>query len=285
MQKIIVKKDIFNENGLLIIPKDTCIQLSESMKTRLRNIGVLDEILSEERNNNTTEYIEKEEFKDKIVNFKVNHNLSNNQLLTDSIEIVQNIIFNSRQQNWHLYLHTLINYDEVLYTHALDTALITALIGTKLNYSKETLNELVLGALFHDIGLVLTPINIMNKTDTLSKEEEIIYKNHCKLGCSMLANVIESPIVKSIILQHHERLDGSGYPNQLKGDEISRHAQIVMVANEFESATLYTTSKQTVDPKMCLNEMLENTDKYPEEIVKCLIEIIDLLNPKETYGH
>ena len=90
----------------------------------------------------------------------------------------------------------------------------------------------------------------------------------------MLANIIESPIVKSIILQHHERLDGSGYPNNLIGDEITKHAQIVMVANEFDSATSYTPSKKTMDPKIVLHEMKKHKDKFPEEIVDCLIEII-----------
>ena len=275
MQKIIVKKDIYNSNGLLIIGKDTCIQLTESMKTRLKNLGILEEILSEELSNNTTEYIEKGEFQNKVANFKENHTVSNNKSLTDAIEVVQNIIFNSKQQNWHLYLHTLINYDEVLYSHSLDTALISALIGAKLNYSEEDLNELVLGAIFHDIGLVLTPIDIIKKVDNRSKEEEVIYKNHCNLGCSMVANVIESPIVKSIISQHHERLDGSGYPNKLKGDEITKHAQIVMVADAFDSATLYSPLKKSREPQCFLNEMLENKDKFPEEIVKCLIEIMN----------
>lgn len=275
MQKIIVKKDIYTSNGLLIIPKDTCIQLSESMKTRLKKLGVLNEILSEELNNQTTESIEKEEFQDKVTSFKEKHHISNNKLLTDSIEVVQNIIFNSRQENWHLYLHTLINYDEILYSHSLDSALITALIGAKLNYSEEKLNELVLGAIFHDIGLVLTPINIIKNIGNLSKEEEIILKNHCNLGCSMLTNVIESPIVKSIILQHHERLDGSGYPNKLKGDEITEQAQIVMVADAFNAATTYKPLEKTPDPKQVLKEMLENKDKLPEKIVNCLIEIIN----------
>lgn len=275
MQKIIVKKNIYNENGLLIIPKDTCIQLSETMKTRLRNLGVLDEILSEEQNNHTTELIEKDEFQDKVSNFKEKHLLSKNKLLSDAIDIVQNLIFNSKQQKWHLYLHTLINHDEILYSHSLDTALLTALIGAKLNFSEERLNDLVLGALFHDIGLVLTPFSIIQKGNNLSKEENIIYKNHCNLGCSMVANVIDSPIIKSIILQHHERLDGSGYPNNLKYYEISLDAQIVMVAETFNSATLHTPYKNAKDPKIVIKEMLENKHKFPERIVKCLIEIIN----------
>lgn len=275
MQKIIVKRDIYNSQGVLIIGKDTCIQLTESMKIRLEKIGVLSKILSEEKINNTTEGIEKKEFQNNVTRFKKKHSLLNNKLLNDSIEIVQNIVFNSKEEKWHLHLHSLINSNELLYSHALDTALITALIGAKLKYNKKNLNDLVLGAIFHDIGLVLTPANVIKKGDDLTIEERLIYKNHCKLGYSMVAKVIESPIVKNIILQHHERLDGSGYPHQLKGNEIDKHAQIVMVADAFDSATMYTPYKKTKDPKTVLKEMLEEKEKFPEKIVKCLVDLMD----------
>ncbi|WIF93981.1 HD-GYP domain-containing protein [Caminicella sporogenes] len=106
-------------------------------------------------------------------------------------------------------------------------------IARELNYSDERLTEIYLAALMHDIGKIYIDSEIVNKGDDLNEEEYEEAKKHVEIGYNIAKDILitfnaQIPIW---ILQHHERWDGTGYPNKLKGEEITEEARILKVAN------------------------------------------------------
>jgi len=108
-------------------------------------------------------------------------------------------------------------------------------IGRKLELTEDRIEGLRLGATIHDIGKIYVPAEILNRPGKLSKPEFEIITSHPQVGYDIIKDVKFPWPVREMILQHHERLDGSGYPNGLKGDEIILEARILAVADVVEA--------------------------------------------------
>ncbi|MDK2944127.1 MAG: hypothetical protein PWQ24_842 [Mesotoga sp.] len=148
-------------------------------------------------------------------------------------------------------------------------------IARKLGVPSEKQEVIAMGALFHDIGKIEIDDSILKKPSRLSKEEFEIIKLHPVTGCEMVkGNFLEE--TQDIIRHHHERLDGSGYPDGLKGSELSLEARIVAVADSFDAMT----SKRPYREAMSCNEALQELKSkagllYDSKAVKALEECID----------
>ena len=108
-------------------------------------------------------------------------------------------------------------------------------IGNKMGLSAEKIEGLRLGSLIHDIGKVFIPAEILNRPGKLSNPEFELIKSHPTVGYEIIKDVDFPWPVAEIIMQHHERMDGSGYPNGLHGDDIILEARIVSVADVVEA--------------------------------------------------
>lgn len=108
-------------------------------------------------------------------------------------------------------------------------------IASSMDFDNERLEWLRLGASIHDIGKISAPAEILNKPGRLSSAEFEIIKSHPQVGYDIMSDVSFQYPVKEIILQHHERLDGSGYPHCLKENDITLEAKIVAVADVVEA--------------------------------------------------
>ncbi|WP_394200373.1 HD domain-containing phosphohydrolase [Shewanella waksmanii] len=119
--------------------------------------------------------------------------------------------------------------------HQKSVAQIAYLIGERLGLDKDRLEGLKLGALIHDIGKLAVPSQILTKPARLTAEEYALVKMHPQQGADVIDEVEFPWPIKEMILQHHERLDGSGYPYGLKGDDILLEAKIIGVADVADS--------------------------------------------------
>ncbi|MFH1605132.1 MAG: HD-GYP domain-containing protein, partial [Pseudomonadota bacterium] len=108
-------------------------------------------------------------------------------------------------------------------------------IGQKLDFTEDRLEGLRLGATIHDIGKIYVPAEILSRPSKLTAPEFEIIKFHPQIGYDIVKDVKFPWPVTDMILQHHERLDGSGYPNGLKGDDIVMEARILAVADVVEA--------------------------------------------------
>lgn len=119
--------------------------------------------------------------------------------------------------------------------HQIYVSMIAVEIGCALGISEQDLLGIRIGALLHDIGKIGVPLEYLTKTARLTDAEMSIMKLHPEMGFNILKNVDMPVPVLEIVSQHHERLDGSGYPRGLCGDEIVPEAQIVAVADTVDA--------------------------------------------------
>ncbi len=122
-----------------------------------------------------------------------------------------------------------------IFQHTINSLVISMVIGKAMNYSDEKLKLLGKGAFFHDIGMLKVGDEILQKNDTLSEEEKMKVRNHINFGLELAGNAEKE--VKDIIKYHHERMDGSGYPEGLNGDKIPEMAKVVAIADIYAALT------------------------------------------------
>lgn len=111
-------------------------------------------------------------------------------------------------------------------------------LGKRKALDKEQLKHIEIGAMIHDIGKVSTPESILNKPSALTKEEFEIMKAHPEAGARIIRPISSLQKPSELVLSHHEKLDGSGYPNGLRGEEISIETRIITICDIFDA--LYT---------------------------------------------
>ncbi|MNB71729.1 Cyclic di-GMP phosphodiesterase response regulator RpfG [compost metagenome] len=155
-------------------------------------------------------------------------------------------------------------------------------IGTELELPLDERSDLYIGGLLHDIGKLSVPEYILNKPSSLDPEEFELIKQHPAKGYELASRFPEfGEGVLNIILHHHERFDGTGYPCGLKGQEIPLSARIIAVADSFDamiSERVYR--KQPHDRKYAANQLIEGRGtQFDPVIVDIFLELLTSLEP------
>ncbi len=151
-------------------------------------------------------------------------------------------------QYLHLDKDTLVSFinifghlgetDDYLYSHSLNVAILTGGIGMALEYSGQQLLNLCVSSLLHDLGLLKVPEKIIKKPGKLTRDEFEQVKKHCAYGLELLANISDiHESIPEVVYQHHERINGTGYPEGKKGPEISEAAKIIAMIEVYEAMT------------------------------------------------
>ncbi len=164
--------------------------------------------------------------------------------------------------------------DDYTFEHSLRVSILATMIGKWLGYSMEELNELAQAALLFDIGKMKIPEFILNKETPLRKEELDIMQKHSQLGYSILLKTKGvTNAIKYAALQHHERIDGSGYPLRLKESQIHDFAKIIMVCDVFDAMTNTRSYKVRVSPFEAAEYLLWNSGKtFDSKVVYILVK-------------
>lgn len=149
-----------------------------------------------------------------------------------------------------------INKEDYTFRHSINVAIVAGLTGKWLGLENKVLRELILAGILHDIGKTQIPLSILNKPGDLSFSEMGEMKRHPLLGYQLLQSYEEIPqLVKLWILQHHERLDGSGYPYAREGSQVSYHAQIIAVADIYDAMTSNRVYRNAATPFGVIEEL------------------------------
>lgn len=144
---------------------------------------------------------------------------------------------NSTTLNVFDLIHNTRQHNDPVYAHSINVALISNILGRWLGFSEEDMKILTVAGLLHDIGKSKIPESILNKPGKLSVSEFEIIKNHPIYGHNLLKKRGLDKRITNATLQHHERCDGSGYPNGLKATEIDDFAKIVAIADVYDAMT------------------------------------------------
>lgn len=147
------------------------------------------------------------------------------------------------------HLHMMQEYDDYTYRHSLNVAIIAGLLGKWTGYGNIELRELILTGLMHDIGKAQIPLEVLNKPGRLLASEMDLMKKHTTRGYNLVKDRKDVPSgVVYGILQHHERMDGSGYPLGVSGDKIHPYARIVAVADLYDAMTSERAYQKSSSP-------------------------------------
>lgn len=151
-----------------------------------------------------------------------------------------------------LFLGDLAAADHYTHRHSVDVCALGILLGRAywrtegwIDYRgrrrwdrvDERLAKLGMGLLLHDIGKMVVPAEVLNKPGRLDEDEWSLMRTHPDAGCALLDSATVSPLVRSVVRDHHERWDGSGYPRGIEGDRIGEFARVAAVADVYDAVT------------------------------------------------
>ncbi len=298
MQKIQVKnlrpgmvtaEDIYSIDGQLVLGKK--IILVDSSIEKLDSFGIysikiednivtIDESMNQktpsysQRVRSKPEFIEfKENFESHVEMFKStlnqiaesNTNIDAENLVSQTLTLIDGV---GNSVNLMDMLINMRDYDDSTYAHCVNSAMICNIFAGWLNLSKEDRVLATSCGLFHDIGKIKVPENILKKPDALSKTEFEAIKRHPLEGYNILDKAGLSEEIKNVALMHHEKCDGSGYPYNFSRDKISYFAKMVTIVDVYDAMT----SKRIYREPICPFDVIEafekeGFDKYDTDMI------------------
>lgn len=177
-------------------------------------------------------------------------------------------------KNLAIAVHDLRDYSNYTFQHSVNVTAISLAIGTRLGLTTEELNNLTTGGLLHDIGKMRIPLEILEKDGLLTREEFGIVRRHPEWGWDLLNQRDELPaVVWSIARQHHETLDGKGYPDNLVGSAIHDLSRIVTVVDMWDALRSERPYKPAWNPDKIL-ELLNGISM----VGKLDLQILEIFN-------
>ncbi len=246
-----VSAPIYSDRGELLLSEGTLITdiiLDKLSTHNILSVSVFDELMEDVE---PKPIMSKEEIIEKSNKVKLifNNVLSNNDMQSKLpignndfeyiLKIVDDIIKHLESMEEILYTSIeLLNKDEYTYIHSVEVAILSIITAKNLGYSPTEVKNIGMGALLHDIGKVMVPDEILKKPSKLTAEERIEINKHPQNGYELIKNCDKLPYTaKQIVLLHHEKIDGSGYPFGLSGIEIPEYVRLVTICDIYDAIT------------------------------------------------
>ncbi|MFD2705443.1 HD-GYP domain-containing protein [Salibacterium lacus] len=175
-------------------------------------------------------------------------------------------------------LSDVLLYDSYVFTHSLQVTVYTLRLALELGYSEKALREIGLGAILHDVGKMTIPEKVLNKPGKLTDEEFEVVKQHTTDGYYILKDMPNVPLLAAhCALQHHERIDGSGYPHGRHEKDIHDYAKVMAVADVFDAVTSHRVYRKAMLPHEGLEILYQGAGTlFDNEIVAAFQKVIAL---------
>ena len=166
--------------------------------------------------------------------------------------------------------------DDYTFSHSVNVCILSLITGVKIGLNQLRIRDLGVGALLHDIGKITIPEELLKKPCKLTSEEYEIVKQHTVSGFNILKSDINISTTSAYVaFGHHERYDGSGYPNGAKGDEIHQFARIVAIADVFDAMTSDRVYRKKFKTHEAAEYLTTASDQlFDPEILQCFIKNI-----------
>lgn len=162
------------------------------------------------------------------------------------------------------------------YGHQKRVSELATIVAIKMGLDDDRINCIKYAGLLHDIGKVEVPIEILNKPTKLTKNELDLIKLHSYYGYEILKTIDFPYPIAEVVYQHHERIDGSGYPRGLKSDEMLLEAKIISVCDVVEAISSQRIYRDKFPINMIIDELLKNKGiKYDENVIDVIIDIFE----------
>lgn len=278
---VVLAKPIFTSNGNILLAPGK--ELSEAMITRLVDLGitqvyvqdprtediVVEDAVSEETRNRAVKTVYST-FSQMIESRKWTRTVSNPRLGREFRSAFEDILYDLQSnKNVMIHLTHIYTTDNYLYSHSVNVGIYSAALGMALGLKRDDLIDLGIGAMLHDIGKTQVPMEILNKPSKLTDEEYAIMKEHSLQGYQILKEHPDIPLISAhCALQHHERLDGTGYPRGLKGNDIHLYGQIVGIADVYDALTSNRVYRKAYLPHEALEILFTSTGQFDSELIR-----------------
>ncbi len=234
----VLARAVITSDYKILLSEET--MLSESYIDKLVNLGISEVYIHDEKFKNVEAVVILKQdvekvFKEKVRDILEKHTYSNNQELEKLSQTADNIIYNILEEEEVVEkIYDIKERSSDIYEHSISTCTLATLVALKLQLSKDIVHDIGVACLLHDIGLRYMAYDYTGKDQSQIPEMEIAeYKKHPVYGYSALKDELWiSDLAKNIILYHHERIDGSGYPLRMKS--LPLEARIVAVCDAFD---------------------------------------------------
>ena len=210
-------------------------RLVELIKVKNQELVRLNKILEKKANDRTNDLLAQTE--------KLKDSYKKSQLILDGVVKTLSKIVETR--------------DPYTSGHEDQVAKIACRIAKEMKLTEEQISSIYISSTLHDIGKISVPSEILTKPSVLNNLEREIIKTHCKVANDILVNIEFPYPVAEIIYQHHERMDGSGYPRGLKGDSITLEARIIGVADVIDAMASYRPYRPALGIDAAIEEIIK----------------------------
>ncbi|MDM8535068.1 HD-GYP domain-containing protein, partial [Clostridiaceae bacterium HSG29] len=210
--------------------------------------------------------------------------------ITQLINIIISLISNEFKDELYeesmikVLLNTLEIHDEYTTNHSSDVAVLAKKLGIKLELPKKDIERLYWAGIVHDIGKIEVPYEILNKKDRLTVGEYELIKSHPVIGYEALSSLESLKDISIYVKHHHERIDGDGYPDALKGDEIPYISKILTVVDSWDAMTSKRPYREPLTIKEAVDQLKKNSCKqFDGQIVNVFLKLLydeNLINEK-----
>lgn len=285
-----VGRSIFNEHGLVLLGEQ--VELTQDILDRLIAHGVDYIYIHDDRTEDVVvpEPISAQTRKRAIQGIRTSfrrlmetkgrqQGLGNIHLGKQFKDLIVDILdeLSENQQALSMLLDMNIK-DHYLFQHSLNVCLYTSVMGLSYGYDRDELTMLSVGALLHDIGKTLMPDEILLKSGPLTDQEYEVMKLHAENGFKLLKDVPNIPLLSAhCALQHHERLNGSGYPRGLTGSEIHDYAKWIAIADSYDAMTTNRVYRKAMLPHEAMEILFAGAGSlYEQNMIEVFRDQISL---------
>jgi len=192
-----------------------------------------------------------------------------------SIELVESVF---RNKDALVSLSRIKDKDHYTFMHSVSVAGLMITFSRAMGFDMNLIKEIAIGGMLHDVGKMLTPNNVLNKPGKLDEGEFKIMKSHVVYSRELLEGkpgITQAAL--DVAAMHHERIDGTGYPLGLKGDEISLVGQMSTIVDVYDALTSVRVYKSAWEPNLALKKLLEWSDHhFKPELVKQFIRCLGI---------
>jgi HD-GYP domain-containing protein (c-di-GMP phosphodiesterase class II) len=185
-------------------------------------------------------------------------------------------------------IHELVGYinksdklGEKYAVSGVNCAILSIIVGKELKLTPIRMKNLVIASMLHDVGMLRIPERILEKKGNLTPEELAVVKMHPTASFQIVTKILGFPEgVARIVIQHHERWDGNGYPSKLSGEQINLLSRIIAVTDSFEAMNRSKAYRASMIGYAAMKQILnENSKKYDASVVKILVKVLGIYPP------
>ena len=196
----------------------------------------------------------------------------------DALPLVNAIVASvARNQGAITSLVRLKSKDDYTYMHSVAVCVLMVALARELGLNEEQTRQAGLAGLYHDVGKMAVPDEILNKPAALSDEEFTVMRKHAEFGHAILSRSKQiDDVCLDVCLHHHEKVDGSGYPHKMKGSEISIFAKMGAVCDVYDAITSDRPYKAGWEPGVSLHRMAQWTGHFDQDILKAFVKCIGI---------